>query len=132
VADYEIPEDLRYSTEDEWARSEDSQVVVGVTDYAQQQLGDIVFVELPELGTSFSKGDRFGVIESVKAVSDLFAPVSGEVVDVNTDLADSPELVNSDCYGEGWMVIIEPSDPEELNELLGAAAYRKHIDERSE
>ena len=132
MADYDIPEELRYTLEDEWARPENDQVVVGITDYAQQQLGDIVFVELPEVGACFAKGDTFGVIESVKAVSDLLAPVSGEVVDVNAELGDHPELVNEDCYGDGWMFAVAPDDEEELDSLLDARAYRAHVDERSE
>jgi glycine cleavage system H protein len=132
VADYDIPDDLRYSREDEWARSEDGRVVVGITDYAQQQLGDIVFVELPAVGTSVSQGDSFGVVESVKAVSDLYAPVAGEVIEVNADLADSPEVVNEDCYGDGWLLAIRPEDEEEVESLLDAEAYRKHIRDRSE
>jgi len=132
VADYDIPEDLRYTPEDEWARAEEDRVLVGVTDYAQQQLGDVVFVELPEVGTSVEKGDPFGVIESVKAVSDLYAPVSGDVVDVNRDLADRPELVNEDCYGDGWIVAIAPTDPGELEALLDAAGYGQHIADRKE
>jgi glycine cleavage system H protein len=132
VADYDIPDDLRYSREDEWARSEDGRVVVGITDYAQQQLGDIVFVELPAVGTSVNQGDSFGVVESVKAVSDLYAPVGGEVIEVNADLADSPEVVNEDCYGDGWLLAIRPEDEEEVESLLDAEAYRKHIRDRSE
>ena len=130
MAEYEIPEDLRYSREDEWARSENERVVVGVTDYAQQQLGDIVFVELPEVGATFGKGDAFGVIESVKAVSDLYAPVGGKVVEVNGALADAPEQVNEAPYGNGWMVAFAPSDAAQLDELLDAAAYRAYVDER--
>ena len=103
MAEYDFPETLRYSREDEWARVEGDAIVVGVTDYAQQQLGDIVYVELPEVGAVVSAGDPFGVIESVKAVSDLFAPISGEIAAVNTDLAETPEAVNEDCYGDGWM-----------------------------
>ena len=132
MADYEIPDELYYTTEDEWVRREGSRVTVGITDYAQQQLGDIVFVELPRVGTSVNKGDSCGVIESVKAVSDLYAPISGEVVEVNEELADSPEILNEDCYGEGWMLVLEPSDPEELSELLRAEAYLKHVEERSD
>jgi glycine cleavage system H protein len=131
LADYEIPDGLRYTLEDEWARVESDRVVVGITDYAQQQLGDIVFVELPEVGTSFAKGDTFGVIESVKAVADLLAPVSGEVLDVNSELVDRPEIVNEDCYGDGWMFAITGEDEEELDSLLDARAYRTHVDERS-
>ena len=131
MADFEIPSDLRYTREDEWCRSEEGRVVVGVTDYAQQQLGDVVFVELPAVGTTIERGEPFGVIESVKAVSDLYAPVSGEVVETNAALADHPEHVNEDCYTDGWMIAIEPSEPGELDGLLDAAQYRKHVEERS-
>jgi glycine cleavage system H protein len=130
VADYDIPENRRYSPEDEWARLEEDRVSVGVTDYAQQQLGDIVFVELPAVGTTVEKDEPFGVIESVKAVSDLYAPVSGQVVEVNTDLAEHPEHVNEDCYGDGWMLTIEVEDRAEYDSLLDASAYRRHIAER--
>jgi len=133
LADYEIPDDLRYSEEDEWARlEEDDRVVVGITDYAQQQLGDIVFVELPEVGATFDKGNSFGVVESVKAVSDLCAPVSGEVLEVNEELDDRPEAVNEECYDSGWMVVFAPSDPAELTTLLDAEAYRKFVEERDD
>jgi len=131
VADYEIPANLLYTHEDEWCRVEGNRVVVGVTDYAQQQLGDIVFVELPAVGSSVERGEPFGVIESVKAVSDLYAPVSGEVVEVNTDLADHPEHVNEDCYADGWMIAIEISDPADVETLLEPARYRAHVEERS-
>jgi glycine cleavage system H protein len=130
VADYDIPEDRRYSQEDEWARLEDERITVGVTDYAQQQLGDIVFVELPAVGTAVEKGEPFGVIESVKAVSDLYAPVSGQVVEVNADLGEHPEHVNEDCYGDGWMLTIEVEDTSEFDSLLDAAGYRKHVADR--
>jgi glycine cleavage system H protein len=129
LADYEIPDDLRYTAENEWARPEGDRVVVGITDYAQQQLGDIVFVELPEPGATVSRGDSFGVVESVKAVSDLYAPLSGEVTEVNQELADRPEAINDACYGEGWLVAIAPSDPGEIESLLDAKAYRKHVEE---
>ena len=132
MADYEIPDDLHYSEEDEWARLEDGRVVVGITDYAQQQLGDIVFVELPEVGAPFTRGDTFGVVESVKAVSDLCAPLSGEIVEVNQELVDRPETVNGECYDSGWMAVFAPSDPDELGTLLDAKAYRKYVDERAE
>ena len=130
MADYDIPGDRRYSTEDEWARLEEDRVSVGITDYAQQQLGDIVFVELPAVGTSVEKGEPFGVIESVKAVSDLYAPVSGQVVEVNADLAEHPEHVNEDCYGDGWMLTIAVEDSAEYDSLLDASAYRRHVAER--
>ncbi|MDJ0851326.1 MAG: glycine cleavage system protein GcvH [Myxococcota bacterium] len=132
MADYEIPEDLHFTAEDEWARADGSRIKVGITDYAQQQLGDIVFIELPEVGASFSRGDSFGVVESVKAVSDLYAPVSGSVAEVNDRLTDSPETVNESCYGDGWLVVFESSQPEELSELLAADAYRKHVEQRSD
>ncbi len=132
LANYEIPEDLYYTLEDEWARPGGDQVIVGITDYAQQQLGDIVFVELPEVGAVVAKGANFGVIESVKAVSDLTAPVSGEVVSVNGELADRPDAINESCYGDGWLCAIQPSDKDELATLLDVHAYRTHIDERSE
>jgi len=132
VADFDSPSDLVYTLEDEWARVEEDRVLVGVTDYAQQQLGDVVFVELPKVGATLEKGDPFGVIESVKAVSDLYAPVSGQVVDVNADLADRPELVNEDCYGDGWMIAIAMSDPSELKQLLDAKGYEQHVAQRKE
>ena len=132
MADYEIPEHLRYSEEDEWARLEGNQVTTGITDYAQQQLGDIVFVELPEVGKVLELGEPFGVIESVKAVSDLYAPVGGEVVEVNEILAEQPETVNEDCYGEGWMIAIKVEDESVLANLLDAAAYAKNVNDRSE
>jgi glycine cleavage system H protein len=132
VADYEIPADLRYSEEDEWARVEDKRVTTGITDYAQQQLGDIVYVELPKVGRALELGEPFGVIESVKAVSDLYAPVAGEVVEVNDVLAEQPEAVNEDCYGEGWMIAIEIEDESMLANLLDAAAYTKYLNDRSE
>jgi glycine cleavage system H protein len=132
VAEIDLPDTLHYTPEDEWARLEEGRVLVGVTDYAQQQLGDVVFVELPEPGASFDKGDPFGVIESVKAVSDLYAPISGEIVAVNQDLADRPELVNEDCYGDGWMVALVPGEASDLESLMDAAAYKKHIAERQQ
>ncbi len=132
MADSEIPPNLRYSLEDEWVRREDERVVIGITDYAQDQLGDIVFVELPEVGARFAKGETFGGVESVKAFSELFAPIGGEVVAVNGELADRPEVVNEDCYGDGWMLAFAPSDPLEIESLLDAEGYRKHVDDRSD
>jgi glycine cleavage system H protein len=132
VADQEIPGELRYSREDEWAKLEGDRVTVGVTDYAQQQLGDIVFVELPEVGKAVEQGEPFGTIESVKAVADLYSPVTGEVVEVNGDLAESPELVNEDCYGDGWLVVIAVSDGGGYDDLLDPKAYRRHVQERAE
>lgn len=132
MTDYDIPQDLRYSEEDEWTRLESSRVTVGITDYAQQQLGDIVFVELPEVGKVLEVGEPFGVIESVKAVSDLCAPVAGEVMEVNEVLADHPESVNEDCYGDGWMITIEIEDKSVLDSLMTAEKYTKHINDRTE
>ena len=132
MAEYEVPRDLRYTREDEWVRIEGERVVVGVTDYAQQQLGDVVFVELPATSASVERGEPFGVIESVKAVADLFGPISGRVAEVNALLADQPELVNADCYGDGWMLVLEPDDPSELEQLLDAAAYQQHVKDRAE
>jgi glycine cleavage system H protein len=132
LSDTEIPENLRYSREDEWARQDNGRVVIGITDYAQQQLGDIVFVELPEVGSMLSRGEPFGVIESVKAVSDLYAPISGEVIDVNSELADRPEAVNEACYSEGWMLAVSPGDASGVEDLLEADGYRRYVDERSE
>ena len=130
MAEYEIPETLRYSREDEWARQEGERVVVGVTDFAQQQLGDIVYVELPESGREVVAGEPFGVIESVKTVSDLFAPISGRVVDVNADLAETPEAVNEDCYGDGWIAVVAVENEEEHATLLDPTAYQKYLEER--
>jgi glycine cleavage system H protein len=129
LAQTRIPDDLHYSEQDEWARSDGESVTVGITDYAQQQLGDVVFVELPAVGSHLSRGAAFGVIESVKAVSDLYAPLAGEVVAVNEALTSRPELVNEDCYGEGWMLVVRPAgDPSEG--LLDAAAYAKYVADR--
>ena len=130
MSDYEIPGELRFTSDDEWVRSVGGEVVVGVTDFAQSQLGDIVFVELPNVGTTTTAGISFGTIESVKAVSDLFAPISGEVIAINEALADKPELVNESCYETGWLVRLRPSNPAELTALLDAAAYRKSIASR--
>jgi glycine cleavage system H protein len=119
-----LPQDLSYLPSHEWVRNEgDGTVTIGVTDFAQEQLGDVVFVELPEVGTQLSTEEEFGVIESVKAASDLYAPVSGEVVEINEQLEDDPELVNSDPYGDAWLLKIRLSDTDELNHLLDADAY---------
>ena len=123
----EFPANLRYTKEHEWARQEGNRVVVGITDYAQKELGDVVFVELPEVGTTIAAMDTFGVVESVKAVSDLYAPVSGIVVEANTVLEDQPELVNASPYGQGWMVVIEVTHLEELQQLLTAAEYQAYV-----
>ncbi len=125
----DFPEELRYTREHEWALVEGNTVTVGITDYAQDSLGDIVYLELPEEGTEVESHEPFGVIESVKAVSDLYAPVTGRVIEVNKDLVDQPEIINEDPYGEGWMIKIEMDDPSELDELLTAEEYRRFIEE---
>jgi glycine cleavage system H protein len=125
-----LPQGLSYVSSHEWIRNEgDGTVTIGVTDFAQEQLGDVVFVELPEVGSELVSEDEFGVIESVKAASDLFAPVSGEVIAVNERLDDDPELVNSDPYGEAWLLQIRLSHPEELEHLLDADAYSELCEE---
>jgi glycine cleavage system H protein len=121
----EIPADLRYTDDHEWARRDGSAIVVGITAHAVEQLGDITLVTLPEVGREVTRGQAFGDIDSVKAVSELFAPVSGKIVEVNATLEDAPESVNEDPYGKGWLVKIEPSDVGELDELMDAAAYRE-------
>ncbi len=127
----ELPESLKYTKEHEWARIEGNRVIVGITDFAQQELGDVVFVELPEPGTPVAAEGVFGVVESVKAVSDLYCPVSGTVTEINTDLEDSPELVNDSPYEDGWMIIIEASNSAEFNELLSAEDYRVYVEEEA-
>src|SRR3990172_6333572 len=118
-----IPADMKYTHEHEWFKLEGDLARVGITDYAQEQLGDIVYVELPKVGGRLKAMQPFGVVESVKAASDLFSPISGVVVEVNEHLMDEPELVNTDPYGDGSLVVIEPADPSELDTLLDAAAY---------
>lgn len=120
----DIPSDLKYVASHEWIRDEgDGVVTIGVTDHAQDLLGDVVFVELPEVGSEFASGDDIGVVESVKAASDVYAPLSGEIVAINEDLEDSPELVNSDPYGDGWFIQLRLSDTTELEQLLDAEGY---------
>jgi glycine cleavage system H protein len=116
------PSDLKYTKDHEWVRVSGERAHVGITDYAQKQLGDVVYLELPEVGRTFSRGDVFGTIESVKAVSELYAPISGEIVEVNSDLAQKPESVNSDPHGT-WMVVLKVSNPGEAGELLDSSAY---------
>jgi glycine cleavage system H protein len=124
----DIPSDLRYSTDHEWARVEEGRVRIGITDYAQDALGDVVFVEVPEVGTKVERGTSFSEVESTKSVSEIYAPVSGVIVEINADLADSPERLNDDPYGEGWICIIDPTDPAQLDELLDAEGYRALIE----
>ena len=122
-----IPDDLKYTQDHEWGKVEDSALRVGITDYAQSELGDIVFVEFIEKGTHIAKGESLGTVESVKAVSEIYAPVNGTILEVNDALADTPELVNQDCYGLAWMVIIEMEDPSEADDLMDAQAYEEHL-----
>lgn len=128
----EFPEDYKYSKEHEWVLVEGNIATVGITDFAQDQLGDIVFVELPAVGDKVSKEDAFGVVESVKAVSDIYAPVSGKVLEVNDDLPENPEMLNEDAYGDGWIIKIDMSDLEELNHLMSAAEYEEYVAEEKE
>lgn len=130
MSDYQIPGELRFTKDDEWVRTAGDEVVVGVTDFAQSQLGDIVFVELPSVGATTEAGVPFGTIESVKAVSDLFAPLSGVVVAINEALTDKPELVNESCYESGWLIRLRPSNASQLSSLLDAGAYTKSVEER--
>jgi glycine cleavage system H protein len=127
----EFPEDLKYTKDHEWARLEGNRVVVGITDFAQEELGDVVFVELPEVGTAVEAAGTFGVVESVKAVSDLYAPVSGTVVEVNTILEDQPELVNQSPYGDGWMIVLEAANIADVQQLLSAAAYQTYLEQEN-
>jgi glycine cleavage system H protein len=129
---YEFPDNCRYSDSDEWVRIEGTEAYVGITDYAQSELSDIVFVEFPDPGTQVETGEAFGVVESVKAVSDLLAPISGEVVAVHDALGEHPEWVNEDPYGRGWIVRIAPEDLDATDGLMSAQEYEKYVDERSE
>ncbi|HZY56964.1 MAG TPA: glycine cleavage system protein GcvH [Rubrobacteraceae bacterium] len=122
-----VPEELQYTRSHEWVRTEDDTAIIGITDYAQEELGDIVYIELPEHGDNFDAGDSFGTVESVKAVSDLYTPVGGEVVEVNEALDDSPEKINEDPYGGGWIVKLRVSD--EGTELLSASDYEQLLEE---
>ena len=124
----QIPDDLRYSSDHEWIRAEDGTIRVGITDYAQDALGDVVYVEVPEVGTKVEANAKVSEVESTKSVSDIFAPVSGTVVEVNADLADAPERLNDDPYGEGWICVIRPDDPSQVDALLDAQAYSALID----
>src|SRR5215510_8939836 len=125
----EFPTGLRYSQEHEWVAVDGDIATIGITDYAQEQLGDVVYVELPTVGKVLNKDDTFGVVESVKAVSDIYAPVSGTVTETNADLPNAPELVNADPYGKAWMIRVRLSNPQEVNEMMDAAAYQKFVEE---
>ena len=125
---FEVPDDCRYLDSHEWARRENGTVRVGISEFAQDELGDVVFVELPAEGDSLTQGEAFGVVESIKAVSDLYVPVSGVVTATNEDLVTAPELVNEAPYGDGWMLEIDPDDPSTLEELLSPDSYREQIE----
>jgi glycine cleavage system H protein len=126
-----FPSDCVYTKEHEWVRAEDGVALVGITDYAQDQLGDVVFVELPKVGDTFDTNETFANVESVKAVSEVFCPVAGEVLEVNTDLVDSPQLVNEDPYGDGWFVRLKIGDAEELKDLMSPQEYAEFVSEES-
>lgn len=123
-----LPDDLRYSTDHEWVRLEDGRIRIGITDYAQDALGDVVFVAVPTVGTVVESAAKVSEVESTKSVSDIYAPVAGTVVEVNSALGDSPESLNDDPYGDGWICIIDPSDPSELDGLLDVDGYRRLIE----
>ncbi|NVM25232.1 MAG: glycine cleavage system protein GcvH [Desulfobacterales bacterium] len=132
IDELNLPEDCRYTQDHEWARPEGDKVRVGISDYAQDQLDDIVFVELPQVGDTFEKGQEFGTVESVKAVSELYMPVGGEVIAINPALEDSPQLVNKSPYGEGWMIDVKPADPTEMDALLNKQAYLEMLGKGAE
>jgi glycine cleavage system H protein len=125
----EFPQELKYSKEHEWLKIDGNTVTIGITDYAQDSLGDVVYVELPQEGTAMVKGETFGVIESVKAVSDLYSPVSGNIVEVNDSIIDNPDVVNEEPYGDAWMLKVELSSAEELDELLSPEDYKQYVEE---
>ena len=127
----EYPQNLKYTKEHEWARREGKSVVVGITAHAQEELGDVVYVELPKVGSAITAATPFGVIESTKAVSELFAPISGKVVKVNDSLTNSPQTVNEDPYGAGWLIEVEPTDAQQVEQLMGAADYEKLVKEKT-
>jgi glycine cleavage system H protein len=129
VAGVNVPDDLRYTTDHEWVRVEGDRVRIGITDYAQDALGDVVFVQVPTVGANVAAGASFSEVESTKSVSDIYAPVTGEVVEVNDDLGDAPERLNEDPYGDGWICVLSVGDAGELDGLLDAAAYRALIEE---
>ena len=122
-----FPKELKYTEEHEWARKDGDQVVIGITDYAQSELGDVVYLDLPSVGNHFKQNESFGSIEAVKAASDLYMPVSGEITEVNAALADTPETINADPYGDGWIFRIQPEDDAELEDLMDADAYAEQI-----
>ncbi len=123
ISDLDLPDDLGYTNEHEWVKASGDTILVGITDYAQDQLGDIVFVEMPEVGDTFAQGDEFGTLESVKAVSEMYMPVNGEVVAISEELEDAPELVNESPYGKGWIIEVQPDDPDQIKKLMSATEY---------
>jgi glycine cleavage system H protein len=123
INELNLPDNLKYSKDHEWAKQENDSVVVGINDYAQDQLGEIVFVELPETGDVFSEGDEFGSVESVKAVSEIYMPISGEIVEINEALEDAPELVNESCYDQGWLIKVKPEEGSQMDTLMDKDAY---------
>ena len=129
IIDINLPINLKYSENHVWVNQKNDVVSIGISDYAQDQLGEIIFVELPGIGDSFEKGDEFGSIESLKAVSEIYTPISGEVVEVNEALENTPELVNNSCYERGWLIKLRPFDASEINELMDKAAYRYMLKE---
>ena len=129
---YHFPDDCRYTESDEWVRVDGNVLRIGITDFAQSELSDIVFVEMPEVGTQLESGQAFGVVESVKAVSDLYAPLSGEVVEINDALDENPEYVNEDPYQRGWLVAIDPEDMSAFEELMSPSDYAAHVKARAE
>lgn len=131
MSNAEFPEDCRYSRDHEWVKVEGGNGRIGITHYAQKQLGDVVFLELPDVGRTVKAHETFGTVESVKAVSELFAPVAGEVAERNGALVDAPEAINTDPYGEGWMIVVKLADPGEVSGLMDAAAYRAFVESES-
>ncbi len=127
-----FPKKLRYTREHEWVLIEGSQATIGITDFAQHELGEVVFVELPKVGDSVTQGEPFGAVESVKAASDIYAPVSGEVTEINDDLTESPELLNDDPYGDAWLIRVEMGDPAEVEQLMTADDYKHYVEEEGE
>ena len=123
----DTPDHLLYTKDHEWADFKDNEVVIGITDYAQSQLGDVIFIEFPEVGVELTLGDAFGEVEAVKAVSELYAPITGTITAVNEELEDSPDIVNSDPYGDGWLIKVAPSNPEEKDELMNFLSYEQHV-----
>ena len=122
------PDHLLYTKDHEWANFKDNEVVIGITDYAKSQLGDVIFIEFHEVGVELTMGDAFGEVEAVKAVSELYAPISGTITAVNEELEDSPDIVNSDPYGNGWLIKVAPSNPEEKDELMDSLSYEEHVE----